>query len=147
VLQRGLPWDLGYLAVYVETGASFNALHRPQDALDMFLAGLARPEAGAVPELKAQLLRGKGFALTELKRYDEAEQAYRDSLVLDPNHGHAERELIYVARMKAGAAAAPVVLFNNLPPATQPATQIRPAATPSSSPAGGDPGQAYPHGA
>ncbi len=52
-------------------------------------------------------LRGTGYSLTELGRYDESEAAYRKCLQLDPRDRVAEQELRYVAaqRAKAGKAA------------------------------------------
>lgn len=41
-------------------------------------------------------LRGQGYALVELARWDEAEQAYRHALQLDPGDLQAHNELDYV---------------------------------------------------
>jgi len=67
----------------------------------------ANPLTSKAP--KALLLRNKGFALVELKRLDEAEQAYRDSLAAEPNHAGALHELAYIARLKAGGPSSPAV--------------------------------------
>jgi Flp pilus assembly protein TadD len=62
------------------------------------------------PEMKARLLRGRGFALTELGRLDDAEEAYRESLVSEPNNPRAAGELNYIARLRTGARPAPGAL-------------------------------------
>lgn len=46
-------------------------------------------------------LRGMGFMLIELNRLDEAEQALRDSLKLDPGNDVALNELAYIRELRA----------------------------------------------
>ena len=60
--------------------------------------------------------RGRGFALIELRRLDEAEQSYRDSLVSEPNNPNALRELTYIRQLRAGGPTAPQQLFTRMPP-------------------------------
>ena len=115
VLERGLAWAQTYPALIGEKGAALTLLHRWREALDTFSGGLDRAGPLIQPREKAQLLRGKGFALTELKRYDEAEQAYRESLKLDAKHGHAESELAYIARVKAGSTPTATDISSGLP--------------------------------
>jgi tetratricopeptide (TPR) repeat protein len=78
-------------------------LRRLDDALTVYDgalgSGLFMPS-----RVRALLLRGRGFCLTELKRYDAAEQAYRDSLVLEPSHLGARNELAYIAKVRGGGA-------------------------------------------
>lgn len=75
-------------------------------------------EAAAIadPALKLMqqgaALRCQGYALTELhrydeaeQRYDEAEQRYRDALALNPNDAKAQNELRYIAQQRAKAPA------------------------------------------
>jgi tetratricopeptide (TPR) repeat protein len=52
------------------------------------------------PEARAHLLRGRGYALTELGRLDDAESAYRESLTLQPGNQTAQNELEYIARLR-----------------------------------------------
>lgn len=52
--------------------------------------------------MRAHLQRGRGFALTELGRLDEAEAAYNEALKIDPNDDRAKHELEYIAHLKAG---------------------------------------------
>lgn len=56
--------------------------------------------------LKPLLLRGLGFALTELGRLKEARAAYEDSLKLEPGNALAKNELVYLDQLEAEAAAA-----------------------------------------
>lgn len=56
--------------------------------------------------LKPMILRGMGFALTELGRLPEARQAYEASLVLEPDNALAKNELIYISQVEAKASSA-----------------------------------------
>lgn len=56
--------------------------------------------------LQPLILRGKGFALTELGRLDEARAAYEASLALDPDNELAKHELRYIAELAAKTAPA-----------------------------------------
>jgi tetratricopeptide (TPR) repeat protein len=74
---------------YVEMLAAFD------DALDRAKDG----EAG----MRARLYRGRGFALTELGRLDEAEAAYHEALKLVPGDPKSLNELEYISNLrKAG---------------------------------------------
>jgi len=50
--------------------------------------------------LKPLILRGIGFALIELDRLDEAEQAFNDSLKLEPGNDLANNELRYIEQLR-----------------------------------------------
>lgn len=68
------------------------------------MLAIARQAADATrfspPELRndelGRALRSQGYALIGLRRWDEAEQAYRQALRLDPGDLHARAELDYV---------------------------------------------------
>jgi tetratricopeptide (TPR) repeat protein len=92
-----------------ERNAAFFGLHRFDDALASARRGLEI--ANLAPEDHARLLRNLGNALTELKRLDEAEQAYRDSLKLEPGNALALNELRYIAQLRRGGPAEPGVVF------------------------------------
>ena len=47
----------------------------------------------------ARALRGRGFALIELERFDEAQALYERSLALDPEDKIAANELEYIRQM------------------------------------------------
>src|SRR3569623_997166 len=46
---------------------------------------------------------GRGDALIELGRFDEAEKLYHQCLELDPNDAHSKNELIYIAEQRKKA--------------------------------------------
>ena len=54
--------------------------------------------------LKPLVLRGIGFALTELGRLQEAREAYEASLRIEPDNALAKNELAYLDRLQANAA-------------------------------------------
>jgi tetratricopeptide (TPR) repeat protein len=84
----------------IERGAALMALRRWPEVLANEDKGLKAPELGG-PE-KARLLRGRGYALTELNRLEEAQAAYQESLKLDPDSELAKHELTYIAGLMAG---------------------------------------------
>lgn len=107
--------DIGETAPLLigERGAALEALKRPQDALANFDRGLNIKSLKA--DQRALMLRGRGFALTELGRLDEAEKSYRDSLAVEPNNQRAMNELTYIQRLRAGGPTAPTALFTRMP--------------------------------
>lgn len=110
VLDKGLAlsavagMDLGdhRPVLLSERGAALIALKRWPDALADYDEGLKIEDLK--PTDAARLQRGRGFALTELGRLDEAEAAYKESLKLVPDNDVAAHELAYIARLRAGAA-------------------------------------------
>jgi tetratricopeptide (TPR) repeat protein len=115
VLDRGLELDalrdanlagvnLGQTrsSLLAERGAVLDTVHRSSEALADFDAALAIPN---LPDaMHAKLLRGRGYALTDLGRLDDAEKAYRASLSLQPDNPIAISELGYIAHLKSGGA-------------------------------------------
>jgi tetratricopeptide (TPR) repeat protein len=92
-----------------EKGAALDALKRYVEGLAVFEQALASHVLTARD--RARLDRGRGFALTELDRLDDAEAAYRDSLQQEPGNARALAELGYIARLRAGGAKAPPKMF------------------------------------
>ena len=120
MLDRGLAFDPDYALSVAEKAFALNMLHRPVEGLAIYQAGLARIQPLS-DRHRGMMLRGEGYSLVELKRYDEAEAAYRESLKVDPSHGHAAAELDYIARARAGAAPnGPVKYDAVIPHATPP---------------------------
>jgi len=88
-----------------ERGAALEGLKRWPEALENFKKGAGI--SGLENDQLALMLRGQGLALTELRRLDEAEKMYRESLVRAPNNPNALRELAYIARLRSGGAPVP----------------------------------------
>lgn len=90
----------------LERGKALARLKRHDLALASYEAALAhRGSVRAV--LRAVALRGKGVQLIELGQLDLAEQAFNDSLELDPNNPVAANELRYIERLRRGGPVAP----------------------------------------
>jgi tetratricopeptide (TPR) repeat protein len=83
-----------------EKGAALEALKRFDESLATYDKGLAL--LNLADQDRARLYRGRGFSLTELGRLDDAEKAYKDSLVCEPNNARALNELKYIAQIRAG---------------------------------------------
>ena len=112
VLDEGLALEPEYPDLISERAAAVSMLDRHEEALAVYVKGLASIDPLTDDWVKARFLRGEGFQLTELGRYDEAEKAYRASLKLQPGHGGALHELAYIAQVRAGAARQGSVLLN-----------------------------------
>ena len=84
VLGAGLIAAPNSPLLLTERNAAFIALHRWDDILAGTGRGLA--VANLISRDRARLLRNRGYALTELKRLDEAQQAYEESLRLEPDN-------------------------------------------------------------
>jgi tetratricopeptide (TPR) repeat protein len=96
-------------ALVSERGVALNALKRWPEALAAYDGGLTI--ANLKDTDRGRMLRGRGLALTELGRLDEAEKSYRDSLISDPNNALALQELNYIASIRSGRSPAPVILI------------------------------------
>jgi len=97
-----------------ERGIALAALKRWPESLASYDRGLTIN--GLDPVQRAVLLRGRGFALIELGRLDDAEKANRDSLMVEPNNPRALQELTYIQRLRAGGPMAPTGIFTRMPP-------------------------------
>ena len=84
-----------------ERGSALTQLKKFKEAIANYDMGLAL--SGVDAKARARLYRGKGFALTELGRLDEAEAAYKASLKLEPGNPIAKNELAYIAGLRKGA--------------------------------------------
>jgi len=95
--------------ILLERGSALMALRQWQDVLQNEDRGLKMSDLDN--RVKAHFYRGRGYALTELNQLDDAEDAYKQSLNLEPGNKTAEGELKYIAGLKLGAPrAAPGVL-------------------------------------
>ncbi|HXQ44987.1 MAG TPA: tetratricopeptide repeat protein [Caulobacteraceae bacterium] len=100
-LDTGLGFEPANPLLISEKGAAYLALHQWDAALATYSGGVSAE--GLRASDRARLLRGKGEALIELKRYDEAVAAYQVSLQLEPGNAIALNELAYIASVRAGA--------------------------------------------
>jgi tetratricopeptide (TPR) repeat protein len=110
--------DLGAQRPFLiaERGAALGGLHRWSDMLADYDGGLKINDLDN--PTKAQMDRGRGLALTELGRLDEAETAYNESLKNEPGNAHALNELKYIARLRAGGRPTATDMLHVLPPAS-----------------------------
>jgi tetratricopeptide (TPR) repeat protein len=91
-----------------EAAGALNMSGRFADALDLVDRTLAA-YPGMPAGDRARLLRAKGFAFGEMKRFDEAEAAYTESLRYEPGNPVALNELRYIASQRQGAPPAEAV--------------------------------------
>lgn len=106
-LDRGLKLQPKSAMLLSEKGAALLIAKRPVEALAVYESGLGGDDLLAMPEEeeRVRLLRGKGYALGELGRFDEAIAAYEEALKGAPADRLARSELGYVRRLKASAPA------------------------------------------
>jgi tetratricopeptide (TPR) repeat protein len=97
-LDKGLALQPTFLLLVNEKAAALNAIGRSAESLPLLDRALADDQQLNDTDGRARALRARGYALIELKRWDEAETAYRDSLTLDPAHCGAFRELGFIAQ-------------------------------------------------
>ncbi len=76
---------------------TLSLLGRNDDAL-LSIDGFVAANSGLSDHDHANLLRKRGYVLVELKRWDEAATAYKDSLKLEPDNDLAKSELDYIAK-------------------------------------------------
>ncbi len=102
-LDRALGFQPGSQGLLGEKGAALTLKKDWAGALAAYETALtSEPAIHAL--MRAKLLRGRGFALIELHRLDEAEAAYEQSLKLEPGHGGALHELNYIRGLRQGGA-------------------------------------------
>lgn len=112
-----------------EKGFALGLLKRFPEALAAYDQGLAL-KGLSMPD-QTRLLRGRGFALVEMNRLDEGEEAYREALKLNPADARSMNELAYIARLRAGGPKAPIQVFPSpKAPAPQPSSTPAPDRTP-----------------
>jgi tetratricopeptide (TPR) repeat protein len=131
--MKGLGLSVGAhdAALLSEKGAALVGLKRWPDALASYDAALKIDDLDDA--MRAHVLRGRGYALTELNRLDEAEQAYNDSLKYEPGNARARSELRYIAGLRAGSQ--PIASSGLAPLQSHPAPPAAATPAPSSQPA------------
>jgi tetratricopeptide (TPR) repeat protein len=91
-----------------ERGFLLNQTGKPADGLDSYRAALALSRKHADNKLAIALaLRGIGYSHVELGDLDAGEQAYRESLEVEPGNALAERELDYIREQREKKATKP----------------------------------------
>lgn len=76
-------------------------LKRPEESLAAYRRALATTQKyPSQRRYRALALRGVGFALIELHRLDEAEQALREALLLEPGNAVALNEIAYIQDLR-----------------------------------------------
>jgi len=122
VIDKGLSLSTEsgehWAALIAERGAALAGLKRWSDVLKNFDEGLKVPHLDE--SMTARMYRGKGMALTELGRLDDAEAAYKASLGHEPGNTRALNELTYIARLRAGTTPVSPTLFPLQSPTTPP---------------------------
>jgi tetratricopeptide (TPR) repeat protein len=110
-IDQGLALDPGHPMLLNEKAMILQQTARHEEAVRCFDEVLG--SKGCVLDYdKARALRGRGVSLIDLKRLDEAEQSFRESLKIAPDNQLALRELQYISRIRSGAPAkAPVGTF------------------------------------
>lgn len=100
-LDRGLALQPGNPFLVGERHVAYILQGRSADSLAMVDAALAAPLFLTDTD-RAHLLRNRGYDLIELGRLDEAEQAYLQSLELEPGHQGALKELNFIKLARQG---------------------------------------------
>lgn len=88
-------------SAHCERGYILNHLKRPTDGLEAYKTALDLALRFSSSGSDAPVaLRGIGFSLVELGDLDGAEEAYRQSLKLQPDHPLAQEELDYIEKLR-----------------------------------------------
>lgn len=98
-LESIAPASAGTL---IEKGYIQNGLKKFDEALTTYQVAVALSlKYKSQGPFRAPALRGLGFSLIELHRLDEAEQAFKASLDIDPGNQLARNELAYISDLRA----------------------------------------------
>jgi tetratricopeptide (TPR) repeat protein len=98
-VERGLGLEPDHPLLLCELGMIEGGACRHGEALDCYRrAADSRP--WTPPPVVARALRGVGFSLIELGELDRAEEAFRQSLELEPGNTTARKELEIVGLMR-----------------------------------------------
>jgi tetratricopeptide (TPR) repeat protein len=98
-IDCGMELEPDHPELWNEKGYLLGRLKRHQEAFDCYIRA-ASLRAWAPPSQIARALRGQGVQLVDLDRLEEAEEALRQSLELEPDSQTARNELGYVADLR-----------------------------------------------
>lgn len=103
-IEAVAPMSAGTLT---ERGYILNQQSKPEEAMAAYKRALElATRYPSQQRFQALSLRGLGFALIELKRLDEAEATFQESLKVDPNNRLALDELAYIRQLRSKGAGA-----------------------------------------
>jgi tetratricopeptide (TPR) repeat protein len=124
-IDCGVELEPGHPELWNEKGYLLGRLERHQEAFDCYVRA-ASVRDWAPPSQVARALRGQGVQLVDLERLDEAEDALRRSLELEPGSETALNELGYIEELRrkrdAGEEDVPWYLHSFINPPTDPLT-------------------------
>jgi tetratricopeptide (TPR) repeat protein len=118
-LSTGLAVQPQAPLLATEAATALTQLGRNDEAVAVCDAVLANPGT-LTPANHARLLRSKGSALEGEKRWDEATESYKASLVLTPGNPVALNELAYIGQQRSGAPPTPMRLTHGVGSAPAP---------------------------
>lgn len=98
-LDCGIELEPDHPELWNEKGYVLGKLKRHQEAFDCYLRASSVRD-WAPPLQIARALRGQGVQLIDLDRLDEAEDAFRRSLELEPDSEVAKNELGYIENLR-----------------------------------------------
>ena len=98
-IESGLALEPDHPLLWIEKGFILARQGQYADALRSYERA-ATVRDWAPPNQIARALRGKGATLVELKRINEAEEAIKQSLVLDPQSKIGRNELEYIIQLR-----------------------------------------------
>lgn len=101
ILDRGLAMQDDDWMLLKEKASALQAGGRHDEALAVLDQALAADSLRILLNA-GPLHRGRGFSLIEQGRLKEARAAYDEALELDPEDGHARRQLAYIDGLEAG---------------------------------------------
>ena len=124
-LDCGLELEPDHPELWNEKGYVLGRMERHQEAFNCYVRA-ASVRDWAPDSQVARALRGQGFQLVDLDRLDEAEDALRRSLELEPDSETAHNELDYIEDLRKKRAAEkeeiPWFLHSFVNPPTDPLT-------------------------
>lgn len=118
-LDQGLARQPDNTLLIGEKGMALSALRRFQEAYDLYQSALNNTALTFTLD-RPTFMRRSAIVLIDLERLDEAEALLNEVLTLKPDDQIAQHELQYIARLRAGGAAADMQLIAPNAPASKP---------------------------
>ncbi len=102
-IESGLTLEPDHPHIWSENGYILSQQGMHEDALRSYEIAMTIRQWASSSQI-ARAVRGKGATLIDLKRLDDAEEAFKVSLVLDPGSKVAMKELEDIARLRGAVA-------------------------------------------